>query len=45
MKKLFLVLAVLFFISAPLAAFAESPLDLSADTKAEANKPNQEKKH
>jgi len=42
MKKLFLVLTALFFISAPLAAFAESPLDLPADAKAEAKKHNQE---
>jgi len=42
MKKLFPVLAVLFFIFAPLAAFAESPLNLPADAKAEAKKHNQE---
>jgi len=42
MKKLILVLAALFFISAPLTAFAESPLALPADAKAEAKKHNQE---
>jgi len=42
MKKLFLALAALFFISVPFTAFAESPLGLSADAKAEAQKHNQE---
>ena len=42
MKKIFLVLAVLFFLSTPLAAFADSPLDLQADANAEAIKHNQE---
>lgn len=42
MKKVFLVLTALFFISAPLTAFAEAPLDLSASAKAEAKKHNQE---
>ncbi len=42
MKKSILVLTALFFISAPLAAFAESPLALPADAKAEAKKHNQE---
>jgi len=41
MKKLILVLATLFFISAPLAAFAESPLDLPADAEKEAKHHNQ----
>jgi len=42
MKKLFLVLSALFFISAPVAAFAELPLDLSKDANVEAQKHNQE---
>ena len=42
MKKLFLVLSALFFIAAPLTAFAESPMELPADAKAEAQKHNQE---
>lgn len=42
MKKSILVLTALFFISAPLAAFAESPLSLPAHAKAEAKKHNQE---
>jgi Flp pilus assembly protein TadD len=42
MKNLFLVLVALFFISTPLAAFAESPLDLPMDAQADAKKHNQE---
>jgi len=42
MKKVILVLTALFFIAAPLAAFAESPLDLPASAKVEAKKHNQE---
>lgn len=42
MKKLILVLSALFFIAAPLTAFAELPLGLSADAMADAQKHNQE---
>jgi Flp pilus assembly protein TadD len=42
MKKSILVLTALFFISAPLAAFAESPLSLPAHAKTDAKKHNQE---
>jgi len=42
MKKLFLVLSALFFIAAPITAFAESPLGLPADVMAEARQHNQE---
>ena len=42
MKKIFLVLSALFFIVTPLTAFADSPLSLPADAKAEAKQHNQE---
>lgn len=42
MKKIFLVLTALFFISTPLVAFAESPLDLPTSANGEAKKHNQE---
>ncbi len=42
MKKLIVVLITLFFVSTPLIAFAESPLELPFDAKAEAKKHNQE---
>lgn len=42
MKKLLLVLVTLFFISMPLVAFADSPLDLQADANADAKKHNEE---
>ena len=41
MKKLILNLAILFLISAPLAAFAESPLNLPADAAEEAKQHTQ----
>jgi tetratricopeptide (TPR) repeat protein len=42
MKKIFLVFAVLFFISTPLVAFAESPLSLPNDAKEGAKRLNQQ---
>jgi len=45
MKKLLLVLTTLFFVSTPLVAFAESPLELQFNAKTEAKKHNQEGIH
>jgi tetratricopeptide (TPR) repeat protein len=42
MKKIFLVLLAMFFVSTPLTAFAESPLDLPASANEGAKKHNQD---
>jgi len=42
MKKIFLVLATLLFVSTPLFAFAEAPLSLQEDANIEAQEQNEE---